>query len=382
MEDKIIKEEKEYIERKEEKKVPKLNTIYFYLTKGCNLFCRHCWITPKYQTEESKYPELKIDLFKSVITQAKSIGLTGIKLTGGEPLLHSQINDILKFIKTEELRLTVETNGVLCTEELAQLMATCKNPFVSVSLDGADADTHEWVRGVPGSFKAALNGIDNLVKAGFRPQVIMTIMNKNKNQIEAVARLAEKHMAGSIKFNIMQPTGRGEFLHNTEENLNIKELLEIGEWIERDLSERINIKIHHSHPQAFRPLGKVFNEDGDGCSSCGIFGILGVLADGSYALCGIGESIPELVFGKIDEDSLYNIWYNNIILKEIREGIPGKFEGICSRCLMKNFCLGYCLAQNYFKYKNLWKSYWYCNDAYNLNLFPEDRLFPDGCIKK
>jgi MoaA/NifB/PqqE/SkfB family radical SAM enzyme len=55
----------------------------------------------------------------------------------------------VEVIRTEGLRLTVETNGVLCTPELAaKLKATSKNPFVSVSLDGADAETHEWMRGL------------------------------------------------------------------------------------------------------------------------------------------------------------------------------------------------------------------------------------------
>ena len=147
-----------------------LNQIYFYLTEGCNLRCRHCWIAPKYQTEGNSYPALDLDLFKSVIEQAKPLGLTGVKLTGGEPLLHPEINEILEHIQTVDLRLTVETNGVLCTAELAEKMAACKDPFVSVSLDGADAETHEWVRGVPGCFDEAMEGIRNLVEARIKPQ--------------------------------------------------------------------------------------------------------------------------------------------------------------------------------------------------------------------
>ncbi len=77
--------------------------------------CRHCWIAPKYQTEGNSYPALDLDLFKAIIEQAKPLGLTGVKLTGGEPLLHPQIKEILEHIRAENLDLTVETNGVLCT---------------------------------------------------------------------------------------------------------------------------------------------------------------------------------------------------------------------------------------------------------------------------
>ncbi len=102
-----------------------LNQIYFYLTEGCNLRCRHCWIAPKYQTEGNSYPALDLDLFKAIIEQAKPLGLTGVKLTGGEPLLHPQIKEILEHIRAENLDLTVETNGVLCTLELAGKIAAC-----------------------------------------------------------------------------------------------------------------------------------------------------------------------------------------------------------------------------------------------------------------
>ncbi|TFH62067.1 MAG: radical SAM protein, partial [Gemmatimonadales bacterium] len=162
-----------------------LNQLYFYLTEGCNLRCRHCWIVPRYQADNHPYSLLNLDLFRSIIEQAKPVGLTAVKLTGGEPLLHPQILEILEIIRNEDLRLTVETNGVLCTPELAREMASCKSPFVSVSLDGSDPETHEWVRRVPGCFEASLKGIRNLVEAGSSPQIIMAIMHRNKDQMEA-----------------------------------------------------------------------------------------------------------------------------------------------------------------------------------------------------
>ena len=112
-----------------------LNQIYFYLTEGCNLRCRHCWIAPKFQDEKHSYPVLPVDLFKAIVEQAKPLGLTGVKLTGGEPLMHPDLDEILKHVVAENLNLTIETNGVLSTPEIAQQIRKCKNRFVSVSLD-------------------------------------------------------------------------------------------------------------------------------------------------------------------------------------------------------------------------------------------------------
>jgi len=351
-----------------------LNCIYFYLTEGCNLACRHCWIQPKFQNGERVYPSLEVSLFKSIIEQAKPLGLGGVKLTGGEPLLHPHIDELLDHIRKEELRLTIETNGVLCTPVLAQQIATCAAPFVSVSIDGADAETHDWVRGVAGSFGQAVGGVRNLVAAGIHPQVIMTIMRRNSGQIEDVVRLAKSLQASSVKFNIVQPTARGEKMHEAGDTLSIEELVEIGRWVENELSAKTPLRLYYSHPAAFRPMSRMFGERGDGCGVCGVLGILGVLGNGSYALCGIGESVPELVFGHAATDRLSDIWENTPVLKELREGLPRRFEGICSDCVMRAVCLGSCVAQNYYSTKNLWAGYWFCEAAKKRGLFPGTRL--------
>jgi SynChlorMet cassette radical SAM/SPASM protein ScmF len=226
---------------------------------------------------------------------------------------------------------------------------------ISVSLDGADADTHEWVRGVKGCFDAALDGIRNLVAAGIRPQVIMTLMRRNAEQIEALVRLAESLSASSVKFNIVQPTARGVKMHEAGETLSIREIVRIGEWVENELSAKTNLPLHYSHPAAFRPLGKMYGREGSGCSICGISGILGVLGGGSYALCGIGETVPELVFGHASNDPLADVWKDNSILREIREGLPRRLGGICGDCLMKGVCLGSCIAHNYYRSRDLWR---------------------------
>jgi SynChlorMet cassette radical SAM/SPASM protein ScmF len=351
-----------------------LNNIYFYLTGGCNLRCRHCWISPKYQPEGATYPSLDFDLFRSIVEQGKSLGLGGVKLTGGEPFLHPEIHKIIDYIRGEELRLSIETNGTLCTPELAREIKKCEKVSISVSLDGANAETHEYIRGVDGCFEAALQGIRNLVKEGLKPQVIMTIMNRNKDQVEEMVRLAESLGVGAVKFNIVQPTERGIKLHEAGDTLSIEELIELGRWAEMELPKKTSLRIFFSHPHAFRPLSRMLGDDNGSCGVCGIFGIIGVLSDGSYALCGIGENVEELAFGHSEKDSLADIWKNAKILKQIREGLPVMLEGICGDCLMKEVCLGSCIAQNYYKTQNLFSPFWYCEEAGKKGLFPEHRL--------
>ena len=350
-----------------------LNNLYFYLTKGCNLKCSHCWIAPEHQTEDNVHGYLPIGSFKRIVEEAKPLGLFNVKLTGGEPFLHPEIKDILDFIAKEKIDLTVETNGTLCTQEIAEKIAKCKNAFVSVSLDGADKKTHDKIRGVEGSFEKAIEGIKCLTKANLEPQVIFTLMKENKNEIEEVVALAEDLGCGSVKFNILQPIARAKKIYK-EETLSIEEIIGLEKWISKDLSKKTSLNIFFDMPHAFQSLSVMFDDQGAGCQRCGIKGILGVLSDGSYALCGIGTNIPELIFGHVNEVKLKEIWNNNKVLKDIRENLPAKIEGVCKICVMKGICLGSCLAQNYYANKDLFAPFWFCEEAYKKGLFPEERI--------
>ncbi len=349
-----------------------LNTLYFYLTEGCNLTCRHCWMGPRFDATGTQYPTLPVALFETAIREAKPLGLSGVKLTGGEPLLHPHISRLLEIIQREELRLTIETNGLLCTPELAAEIAKSPHRFVAVSIDGTDAVTHEWVRGVPGSFAAAQQAVRNLVATGTRPQVIFTVMRGNATQVDDMVQMVEELGAASLKFNVVQPTARGEKLHENQETLDIAELIQLGHHVEQELAHKTKLKLVFHYPLAFRSLQRITS--GDGCSACGIFGILGVMASGYYALCGIGEQVPELIFGTVGKDKLADVWRDNPVLKALREGLPTRLEGVCGRCLMKERCLGICVAQNYYSKGSLWAPYWFCEQAEEAGLFPASRL--------
>jgi SynChlorMet cassette radical SAM/SPASM protein ScmF len=318
---------------------------------------------------------LDLKLFESILEQAQPLGLSAVKLTGGEPFLHPHIHRMLEIIQGAQLKLVVETNGVLLTPESAALVASCHRPSVAVSLDGADPETHEWVRQVPGSYQAALQGIDYLVQAGLRPQVIFTIMKRNQTQIDSIVRLARELGAGSVKFNILQPSPRGDRMQEEGETLSLPEVLELGRWVEQELAPTVDIPLLPGYPPAFSPLKRVIGQNG-GRGSCGIRSIIGVLANGSYALCGIGANIPELVFGHASQDSLADVWQTHPMLQEIREGLPRRLGGICRDCLLNRLCLGFCLAQNYFHSQDLWTPYWFCQQAEATGLFPGSRRRP------
>jgi radical SAM protein with 4Fe4S-binding SPASM domain len=84
--------------------------------------------------------------------------------------------------------------------------------------------------------------------------------------------------------------------------------------------------------------------------------------------------VTDLVFGEVGKDPLGVVWREHTILEALREGLPERLEGVCSRCLMRGRCLGSCVAQNYYSTGSLWAPFWLCEQAEGAGLFPASRL--------
>lgn len=355
--------------------MPELRTLYLYLTEGCNLLCRHCWLAPRLDDTGTERRTLDPDLVGRILDAAVPLGLRAVKLTGGEPFLHPRVAEVLDQVRARDLRLLVETNGTRLTRRLAEGVGACRLPFASVSVDGATTASHEHVRGVAGSFEGALAGLRLLAAAGVKTQVIMSLMRHNLDEVEDVIGLAESVGARSVKFNVVQPAERGAQLHRSGAAPSVGELVELGRRVETEVARRTRLRLIFSYPMAFKGLRHMFDEeDGVGCSACGVLDILGVLPDGSYALCGVGRTVGDLVFGHAATDDLGRLWREHPILQSLREGLPERLEGVCSRCLMRHRCKGACLAQNYYSTRSLWAPYWFCREAEEAGIFPASRL--------
>jgi SynChlorMet cassette radical SAM/SPASM protein ScmF len=350
---------------------PQLGTYYIYLTGGCNLACRHCWLTPKFQAHGDTGGHLEFNLFDLAIRQGLPLGLSHVKLTGGEPLLHPDFLRMVDLLKKNNLGLTIETNGTLLDKKIAHYLKEKSTlSFIAVSLDGATPESHDSFRGVKGSFEKACQAISFLVEEGFRPQVIMSIHTGNVCEAKDVVKLAEKLGAGSVKLGLVESSGRGEKMAEQNQVLDLKSLIDFGKWIEKYLQKSASIPIYYNWPAAFFSLKNLMRFDG---FSCHILNILGILPTGELSICGIGSQEPELCFGRLGEDSIFDIWTSNPFLINFRKNIPDKFEGICGECIFRTRCLGSCVAHNYHLYKRITAPFWICQKADEAGIFPTSR---------
>jgi SynChlorMet cassette radical SAM/SPASM protein ScmF len=354
--------------------VPPLTSFYLYLTNGCNLRCRHCWIAPSFVNSEPTPGEyLDLELLKQAVAQGKPLGLRNAKLTGGEPTLHPQFIEIADYLTSEGLSLNMETNGTLISADLARHLKTKTNlTFVSVSIDGPNAEVHDPFRGVKGSFDDAVRGFRHLVEAGYRPQLIMCPHRGNVDTVEDVVQMAVELGAGSVKFNPVTRSGRGVGMHAHDEALGFEEITKLARFVRGLLQQCTPIKLILSTPLALYTVGELVHGGSNGM--CHVRHILGILGSGEMALCGIGRTVPELCFGKLGQDSVADVWLSHPVLRQLRQDLASEYPGVCGQCIHANRCLTYCVAQNYQDAGQLVSPAWLCVEAHEHGVFPIGRL--------
>jgi len=354
--------------------VPPLYTFYLYITNGCNLACRHCWITPTFVNGKPSPGDcLDLDLLRLAVEEGKSLGLRNAKLTGGEPVLHPRFVEIVDYLSAEDIKLNMETNGTLIDADLAKHLKNNSSMWhISVSIDSVNPEKHDQFRGVKGAFNAAVKGIEHLVNAGFKPQIIMCPHRGNIQEVAALVKLAVSLGAGSVKFNPVTATGRGQIMEQHGETLDSDEVMRLVRFIRGELQERMPIRLIISTPPALSTIKELLRERRAG-GECGVRHILGILGDGEMALCGIGRNIPELCFGRLGKDSLRDTWVSHPTLVKLREDLDGEFPGICGDCVHARRCLTQCVANNYVRTGKMVNPDLLCTEAERGRIFPITR---------
>ncbi|MEI6424131.1 MAG: radical SAM protein [Lentisphaerota bacterium] len=263
-----------------------LKTIYFY-NKNCNLRCRHCWIVPGFNTEtkgEMTFPEVK-----DLIFQGKGLGLNGVKLLGGEPLMLPYIGELIDFLISEGLKIMFETNGTLIDDDIAGRLGNT-DPFVSISLDGSNDDSHNLLRGNPGSFQKTVDGFIKLVKNNIHPQVIFCLHAGNKDDLDKMVILAKNLGASSIKINFISDMGRAQGMKS--ELISVKAFIDTYHAYSEKSGD--DFKALFDIPPAFQSVTSLVKKEN--MRICGIKNIIGVFAMRQHSeplRVGIGAHLPE-----------------------------------------------------------------------------------------
>lgn len=311
--------------------------INFAITFKCNASCRHCSIDADDMKSSQHREELSRDELFKVLQQIADIGVHLLALCGGEPILHPDIYDIIRFCKENDLFVALATNGLAINEEVVDKLYECGLDGVLVSLDHTDKAMHNLVRGNELAFDSAVNSIKLFNAKKIFTTVGITPIKTNYNNIFDIVNLAVNMGAQAVNLSSYVPTGRG----TDELDLTPKQWKDlIIKWFKttKELDGTIRLQMHD-------PRIHVLSKDS--LSSLGSTGCLAgslhcyILPDGAVNPC---VMLP-IDIGNVKEKHLrdiifeYQLGEDNLLNRS-------KLKGKCGECGFKHKCGG-CRAVAY-----------------------------------
>ncbi|KPK82919.1 MAG: hypothetical protein AMJ81_08920 [Phycisphaerae bacterium SM23_33] len=315
----------------------RLRLLFWESTGRCNLSCVHC---RRLHPDHDPGDELTTEQARGVIDSAAGMGRPIFVFSGGEPLLRDDWAELARHAKDKGLMTALATNGTLVDPPLAGRVAAAGFHRVSVSLDAAEASSHDRFRGVPGAFEAAISGIKALRQAGAAVQINATICESNVGQLPRLYALAGRLGAVALHLFLLVPVGCGMAM-SEDEFLAPTECESVLEWVvRRQAGGEIELKATcapHYYRVAKQWLTRHADDDGaervrSGIRSRGCLagvGVIFVSHSGEVFPCGY---LP-VSCGSILERDLAGIWENSEVLRRLRD--YDLLTGKCGRCEFK-----------------------------------------------
>jgi len=302
------------------------------LTYACNLDCVHCLSSSGRRDPR----ELSTDEALRVIDELRAMQVFYVNIGGGEPMLRRDFFTIIDYATTSGVGVKFSTNGTYIDDAAARRLAAMDYLDVQISIDGADADTNDLVRG-RGSWATARRAMDALAAADFGEfKISVVVTRENVTQLDDLLAIADGYGA-QLRITRLRPAGRGA-----------------DTW-------------HHLHPTDAqqRDLYHWLLAHGDRVLTGDSFFHLNALGDPlpGLNLCGAGRVVclidpigdvyacpfvihDEFRAGNVrDPGGFAAVWRTSDLFAELREP---ESAGACASCGAYDACQGGCMAAKFF----------------------------------
>lgn len=192
-------------------------------TQSCNLKCVHCY-ADSYNCNYAG--ELSTMEAEQMIDDLAQLNVPVLLISGGEPLMRSDILHLIKYAGSKGIRCTLSTNGTFIDEQMAFQLKQAAVSYVGISLDGI-GDFHDSYRGVKGSFEKALSGIRNCISQGQKVGLRYTMSRPNITQLPQIFKLIQDEKIQRVCFYHLVYSGRGSgMMENTLSAQEIRSALD------------------------------------------------------------------------------------------------------------------------------------------------------------
>ena len=309
--------------------------LFWECTLTCNAKCKHCGSSAKNQKYEGELTTEEIkNAFKQIAEDYDASKIL-INVTGGEPLVRSDLGEVMEYA-TNELgyHWGMTTNGILFTDKNIEKMKKANMETVSISIDGVE-ETHDKFRGVPGSYEKIIHNIKRMRELGYKGylQVTTVVHKENLNQLEELYGIMKELKLNSWRIASMDPIGRAN--ENTELLLNGEEIKQVLDFIKAK-NKKKELQIDYGCASF---LGLKYEKEVRGwyfvCRT-GI-NVASILYNGDLFVCPNVERRPELIQGNIRTDRFKEAWENKY--QQFRN-VNRTTSKECKECEWWDYCRG------------------------------------------
>lgn len=315
--------------------------VIWETTQACDLACVHCRACALAARNPA---ELNTEEGMRLIDQVRAFGdRTMLVFTGGDPLKRPDLYPLIRHAVASGIRSNTSPSATpLLTTQVVDDLQKLGINRMAISLDGADAETHDRFRMVPGTFDRAMAALRHAKEIGLETQLQTTVTRLNKHQLPLIAeRVAEvKGRMWSLFFLIV--TGRAQ----AEQDLTAEEYEEVFATL-YDLSKVMPFDIKTTEGMHYRRYvaRRLAQEHGPEAAHTRevMYRTAGVSDGRGFVFVShTGEIYPSgflpLSAGNVKRDSLVDVYRNAPLFRSLRD--PAQRHGKCGECEYTKICGG------------------------------------------
>lgn len=314
-------------------RTPRLAGLQFELTSRCNERCIHCYIP---NGKKNAGYDMSFEKFKYILDQYADMGGICVTLSGGEALMNKDILKMLRYCREKDMQISLLTNLISLKDEQISVLKEVNLSLVQVSLYSMDAEIHDMITTVKGSFEKTKAAIEKLHAADIPVQISCPVMKANKDGYDKVMQYANSLKMKSQTDYIMMAQADLDTA-NLANRLSIDETEKVIRDIIYNDKDYQEITLQQS-PYSAIPIAEYADQPlcGAGVND------LCVTVNGDIYPCAGWQGY---VVGNVFKQSLKDIWEQSPKLTEIRR-IKKKDFPKCLTCEARDYC-NMCLVRNY-----------------------------------
>src|SRR5574344_952167 len=316
-----------------DREIPRLASLQFELTSRCNERCIHCYIP---NAKKNTGFDMTFEKFKYIIDQFAAMNGLHVTLSGGEAFLNKDILKMLRYCREKDLQISLLTNLTAMKDEQIPVLKEVNLSLLQVSLYSMDAEKHDMITTVKGSFEKTKAAIEKLHAADVPVQISCPVMKANRKGYDQVLQYAQSlRMKAQTDYIMMAESNMDT--SNLANRISIPETEELLREImqyDKDYKEEVLTQ---------EPISSIPKEEYANQPLCGA-GVndLCVTVNGDIYPCSGWQA---MVCGNIYKQSLKDIWENSPQLAEVRKVTHKDFPK-CMDCEARDYCAA-CLVRNY-----------------------------------